>query len=348
MFSLRRITTVATRTRPVSAFSTATFNTTRHARPQNLSELRTFESLLALRYSSDYERPSYNDRERPSYNDRGARPSYNDRGGRSNYDSGRGGDRRGGPARRAERSGFPTTPTNVIYVGNFRYDTTEASLRERFEEFGKIEGVRLAADPERDGLSRGYGWIEFESITAAAEAVEKMHSAPFEGRPLSVQYVSHKLNTVRENPPSSVLFIGNLPFNLTDEDLDELFKDVKGCIDVRIAVDKRTGQPRGFAHADFKDIESCVAAKTQLTGTQIYGRMIRTDFSSVPEWKEEARKTAANDTPAIETEVATPEAEQEAEAVAEKAESESATEESESATEESSSEVPEDQQKPTY
>ena len=110
-----------------------------------------------------------------------------------------------------------------------------------------------------------------------------MHMAPFHGRRLNVQYVNRADMRIKNNPESKTLFIGNLSFNTTDEDLNELFKDVAGCVDVRVAMDRRTGQPRGFVHADFADVESAVKAREQLTGTQLYGRTIRIDYSVPPE-----------------------------------------------------------------
>jgi RNA recognition motif-containing protein len=110
-----------------------------------------------------------------------------------------------------------------------------------------------------------------------------MHQAPFHGRRLNVQYVNRSDMRIKSNPESKTLFIGNLSFNTTDDDLNELFKEVPGCVDVRVAMDRRTGQPRGFVHADFTDVESAIAAKEKLTGTQLYGRAIRIDYSVPPE-----------------------------------------------------------------
>lgn len=60
----------------------------------------------------------------------------------------------------------------------------------------------------------------------------------------------------------------------------DLFRDVKDVLDVRVAIDRRSGQPRGFAHADFLDIQSAERAKDQLQSKVIYGRQLRVDFSA--------------------------------------------------------------------
>jgi len=43
---------------------------------------------------------------------------------------------------------------------------------------------------------------------------------------------------------------------------------------------RRTGQPRGFAHADFADVDSAVAAREKLMGRIFFGRALRIDFSA--------------------------------------------------------------------
>ena len=82
------------------------------------------------------------------------------------------------------------------------------------------------------------------------------------------------------NPPSKTLFIGNMSFDMSDRDLNNLFREIKNVIDVRVAIDRRTGQPRGFAHADFTDMASAERAMTELSGKVVCGRALRIDFST--------------------------------------------------------------------
>ena len=80
--------------------------------------------------------------------------------------------------------------------------------------------------------------------------------------------------------PTNTLYIGNIPYETTDAELNRLFRDLEGVVDVRVAVDRTTGWPRGFAHADFKDVDSCVAAKSKLIGQSLAGRQLRFDFAA--------------------------------------------------------------------
>ena len=82
------------------------------------------------------------------------------------------------------------------------------------------------------------------------------------------------------NPPTKTLFIGNMSFDMSDRDLNNLFREIKNVIDVRVAIDRRTGQPRGFAHADFTDVKSAEKAMEELRGKVVSGRPLRVDFST--------------------------------------------------------------------
>lgn len=69
---------------------------------------------------------------------------------------------------------------------------------------------------------------------------------------------------------------------MTDRDLNNLFKGIKNVVDVRVAIDRRTGQPRGFAHADFTDTKSAMEGFKVLETKETYGRKLRIDYSYGP------------------------------------------------------------------
>jgi len=186
-------------------------------------------------------------------------------------------------ARNAENRSFgpdkPLIPTPGIYIGNLLFDVTSADLEREFAPFGKISSAVVATDAR--GLSKGFGYVEFETVSEAAAAIEAKNQTVLEGRRLVVNYMTKtKRESSGGNPPSKTLFIGNLAFEMSDADLNKLFREIRNVIDVRVAIDRRTGQPRGFAHADFVDVESAVKGKEALTGKEVYGRELRVDFSA--------------------------------------------------------------------
>ncbi|KAF2498651.1 RNA-binding domain-containing protein [Lophium mytilinum] len=192
------------------------------------------------------------------------------------------------PPQSSQRSSYTNplaTPNKVLYVGNLFFEVTEDQLRRVFSRFGSVEDVRLVKDGK--GLSRGFGYVTLGELDHATAAIENLNQQVFEGRRMNVQYHIQRerpvstFNSARQpNPPTKTLFIGNMSFEMSDKDLNDLFRDIRNVMDVRVAIDRRTGQPRGFAHADFIDVKSAQAAKDILEGKEIYGRNLRVDFSA--------------------------------------------------------------------
>lgn len=86
-----------------------------------------------------------------------------------------------------------------------------------------------------------------------------------------------KRNTPKQ--PTSQLFIGNIPYETTDAELNRLFRGLDNVTDVRVAVDRTTGWPRGFAHADFTSVEAAMEAFKRLEGATIGDRKLRVDYA---------------------------------------------------------------------
>ena len=122
------------------------------------------------------------------------------------------------------------------------------------------------------------------NLEAAAKVIENLDQQNVRGRRITVQYAlgdgKQGSRIFKEAPPAKTLFIGNMSFEMSDKDLNDLFRDIENVVDVRVAIDRRTGQPKGFAHADFTDIESATKAIEKLNGKNLYGRFLRVNFSS--------------------------------------------------------------------
>lgn len=58
-----------------------------------------------------------------------------------------------------------------------------------------------------------------------------------------------------------------------------MFRSLENVTDVRVAVDRNTGWPRGFAHADFVDVESATKAYEKLLQYNLGGRELRVDYA---------------------------------------------------------------------
>jgi RNA recognition motif-containing protein len=71
---------------------------------------------------------------------------------------------------------------------------------------------------------------------------------------------------------SKKLYVGNLPFSTTEDELRELFAKHGNVLSVNLINDRATGRPRGFG---FVEMEDPTAAIAELNGTEFGGRVLR-------------------------------------------------------------------------
>jgi len=73
------------------------------------------------------------------------------------------------------------------------------------------------------------------------------------------------------------LYIGNLSFDATNEDLQELFAQAGTCESASVITDRATGRSRGFGFVEMGTNEEAQQAVQQFNGHELKGRAIRVD-----------------------------------------------------------------------
>jgi RNA recognition motif-containing protein len=71
---------------------------------------------------------------------------------------------------------------------------------------------------------------------------------------------------------STKLYVGNLPFQTTESDLQTLFESVGSVASINIVRDRATGQARGFAFVEMSDAEGAQRAISELDRHEYGGR----------------------------------------------------------------------------
>jgi len=73
---------------------------------------------------------------------------------------------------------------------------------------------------------------------------------------------------------STKLYVGNLPYQATEADLQALFESAGAVSTVSIVRDRATGQPRGFAFVDMNDADGARRAITEFDRHEFGGRSL--------------------------------------------------------------------------
>ncbi len=71
---------------------------------------------------------------------------------------------------------------------------------------------------------------------------------------------------------STKLYVGNLPYQTTESDLQTLFESVGSVASINIMRDRATGQARGFAFVEMSDAEGAQRAISELDRHEYGGR----------------------------------------------------------------------------
>lgn len=71
---------------------------------------------------------------------------------------------------------------------------------------------------------------------------------------------------------SKKLYVGNLPFSATEDEIRDLFAQHGTVLSVKLINDRETGRPRGFGFVEMEDITAAMGA---LDGYDMGGRPLR-------------------------------------------------------------------------
>jgi RNA recognition motif-containing protein len=74
---------------------------------------------------------------------------------------------------------------------------------------------------------------------------------------------------------SKKLYVGNLAFQTTSQDLQELFAQAGTVESASVIEDRATGQSKGFAFVEMSTEEEAAAAIEQFNGREVAGRALK-------------------------------------------------------------------------
>ena len=72
-----------------------------------------------------------------------------------------------------------------LFVGSISFDSTEDSLKQKFEEIGPVVSAKIIFD-RFSGRSKGFGFVEMENEEDAAKAIQELNGSTLDGREIVV------------------------------------------------------------------------------------------------------------------------------------------------------------------
>jgi RNA recognition motif-containing protein len=171
----------------------------------------------------------------------------------------------------------------ALYVGNLSWETTEEAVAEVFGSFNPSD---VSLKMGRNGRSRGWAIVAFQTADAAQSALDAMHGFEVDGRELQCRFdegtglksrASRSTRTPRQefSPPSTnSLYIGNLANATSSDDLFNWFVENNLNVVSADVVQSRGGRSQGYAIAVFQDTEDATNAINLLNGQEFMDRVV--------------------------------------------------------------------------
>ena len=124
-----------------------------------------------------------------------------------------------------------------IFVKNLHDGIDNKQLYDTFGLFGNILSCKVVTD-KATGLSKGYGYVHYETDEAAASAIEKLDGMLIDGREVQVGEFMR-----RDNRPDAQAFtncfVKNIPYEWDEKKLEDEFMKFGEIVSVSISMGKR-------------------------------------------------------------------------------------------------------------
>ncbi|MEN8127471.1 MAG: RNA-binding protein [Planctomycetota bacterium] len=73
------------------------------------------------------------------------------------------------------------------------------------------------------------------------------------------------------------IYVGNLSYDVTDNDLEQAFGEFGAVTSVNILKDKQTGESKGFGFVEMAEVSEGQAAIKEMNGKEFMGRELKVD-----------------------------------------------------------------------
>ncbi len=77
-----------------------------------------------------------------------------------------------------------------------------------------------------------------------------------------------------------ILYVGNVYFGLTEDQLREIFERYGKVESVKIMTDRETGRSRGYGFIEMENDQDAELAKNELNGALVSGRNLKVNYAA--------------------------------------------------------------------
>lgn len=150
--------------------------------------------------------------------------------------------------------------TNLI-INYLPQHMTDKELYSMFVTIGPVQSCRVMKD-YKTGYSYGFGFVNYCKEEDASRAIGTLNGLQVQNKRLKVSYARPAGDEIKDTN----LYVTNLPRNITEQEIEDIFGRYGCIVQKNILKDKVTGMPRGVAFVRYDKKEEAQAAINNLNG----------------------------------------------------------------------------------
>ncbi|KAM0949823.1 putative RNA recognition motif domain, splicing factor, RBM39, splicing factor RBM39, linker [Dioscorea sansibarensis] len=187
---------------------------------------------------------------------------------------------------RTEPEADPERDQRTVFAYQICLKADERDVYEFFSRAGKVRDVRLIMD-RNSRRSKGVGYIEFYDAMSVPMAIA-LSGQPLLGQPVMVKPSEAEKNLVQSTAAAGVggvigpysggarrLYVGNLHYNISEDQLRQVFEPFGSVELVQLPADPETGHCKGYGFVQFARLEDARAAQSLNGQIEIAGKPIK-------------------------------------------------------------------------
>ncbi|CAI9114238.1 OLC1v1014910C1 [Oldenlandia corymbosa var. corymbosa] len=153
-----------------------------------------------------------------------------------------------------------------LYVKNLSPSISSAGLEELFSAYGTVLSCKIA---EENGVSKGFGFVQFDSEDSAIAALNALNGFVFEGKKLLVcKFVRKNGRKDASDEEFTNLYFKNVDEDVSEDSLKGKFSE-HGTVSNLVIMKDNEGKSKGFGFVSFSSHEEAKSAVDCLNGTPL-------------------------------------------------------------------------------
>jgi nucleolar protein 12 len=176
----------------------------------------------------------------------------------------------------------------TVFIGNLPFATTEKEIKKLFKDAGTIDSIRFRSIPfvatdkfvsyrehrTEEDLVKGLGtktcYVVYKDINSVEKAL-KLNNTMVGNKHIHVDVEKKS----KSKDVSYCVFVGNIPFNVEDEQIREHFSQFGEIDYVRVIRDRTTRKTKGFCYVNFVNKRGYTLALSRSDQTTLEDRLLR-------------------------------------------------------------------------